>query len=234
MTAGRLQRGSCLGVVIALLMSIGPMASASTSHSEGHPDEVVFRPVLCIAPPYDPSVQPAAGRSSSSSCTPESLLNTTNLRVTPSTNADGYTINTVPLDSKLVGTPSTKPSSDIESATVLLPGLGTSGSKDRYLLGPGEITGSSIGRARVQYQQFNKTWVVNLTMTKRGTVLWNKFARAEFHKEVAVVVGGVVVSYPLIQPSQYAFTSFGPYATVAGPGIGHAEALRIARTMTKG
>ena len=151
-----------------------------------------LRPVLCIVPPYDPSVQPATtGRLSSSSCTKESLLSTTNLGTTPTNNADGYTVNSVPLDSRLVGTPSTKSSADLASSTVLLPGLSDSGSSNRYLLGPAQMSSSSIGKAAVQYQQgFDKQWVVNFTTTKRGTALWNKVASDHFHRQLAIWWGG--------------------------------------------
>jgi preprotein translocase subunit SecD len=65
-------------------------------------------------------------------------------------------------------------SADLASATVLLPGLSDSGSNNRYLLGPTQMASSSIAKAVVQYQQFDKQWVVNFTVTKRGTALWNK------------------------------------------------------------
>jgi len=209
-----------------------PAAGGSTFQSESNGADVVFRSVLCVVPPYDSSVQPVYGRLSTSSCAPESLLSA-NLGVTPSNNTVGYTVETVPLDSKLVGTPSSKPSADLASATVLLPGLSDSGSDDRYLLGPVQMSASSIAKAVVHYQQFNKQWTVNITMTKRGTTLWNKVVRTDFHQELAFVVGGTVVSSPLIQPTQSYVTSFGPHASIAGPGIGHHEALIIARAMTQ-
>ena len=47
------------------------------------------------------------------------------------------------------------------------------------------------------------------------------------------MVNGIVVSSPLIQPSQTEFSSFGRDGSVAGPGIGHQEALNIAQALTK-
>jgi hypothetical protein len=212
---------------------MGSLAGGSQFHSESGSVKVFFRPVLCVVPPYSSAVQPAMGRLSTLSCTPASLMSVTNLGTAPSDNADGYSVNAVPLDSNLAGTPSTKPSADVASATVLLPGLSSSLSVDRYLLGPAQMSGSSIGKADAAYEEFEKGWVVNITMTKSGAALWNKVAKADFHKELAIVVGGIVVSAPLIQPGQVVFSSFGPYATVAGNGIGRAEARNIARAMTE-
>ena len=81
-------------------------------------------------------------------------------------------------------------------------------------------------------REFDKEWTVNITMTWRGTALWNKVARTDFHQELAIVVNGIVVSSPLIQPTQSAFSSFGGEASIAAAGIGRDEALRIARTIT--
>jgi hypothetical protein len=223
--------GGGLIVALVLWISIGPMTGVSAIRPEGHPYEVAFRSVLCVVPPYDPSIRPTSGRLSTSSCAPDSLLSA-NLGVTPSSNDVGYTVNTVPLDSKLVGTPSTKSSADLASATILLPGLRDAGSENRYLLGPVQLSGAAIAKAVVQYQEFDKEWVVNLTMTGRGKPLWDKVACTNFHRELAIVVNGIVVSSPLIQPSQSACTSFGGQGTIGGSGIGHEEALSIADAIT--
>jgi hypothetical protein len=223
--------GGGLIVALVLWVSIGPMTGVSAIRPEGHPYEVAFRSVLCVVPPYDPSIQPTSGRLSASSCTPESLLSA-NLGVTPSNNNVGYTVNTVPLDSTLIGRPSTKSSADLASATVLLPGLRDAGSDNRYLLGPVQMSGAAIATAVVQYQEFDKEWVVNLTMTSRGKPLWDKVACTDFHRELAIVVNGIVVSTPLIQPSQSSCTSFGGQGSIGGSGIGHEEALSIAGAIT--
>jgi hypothetical protein len=231
--ARRCKLGGGLSVALVLWVCIGPMAGASTLRSQAHPDELTFRPVLCIVPPYNNSVRPpATGRLSSSSCSPESLLSPTNLGTTPSSNTQGYTVNRVPLDSRLIGTPSTKSSRDAASATVLLPGLSDAGSNNRYLLGPVQMSGAAVAKAVVQYQESDKEWVVALTMTNRGKLLWDKVACTDFDRELAIVVNGTVVSSPLIQPSQSSCTSFGGYASIAGSGIGHGEALNIARAIT--
>jgi hypothetical protein len=230
--ARRCKLGGGLSVALILGIGIGPIAGASTFHSQGHTDEVDVRSVLCIVPPYNDSVQPVAGRLSSSSCTPESLLSSANLGTAPSNNAQGYTVNRVPLDSKLIGTPSTKSAADVASATVLLPGLSDAASKNRYLLGPVQLSGAAIATAVARYQESSKQWVVNLTMTKRGKALWDKVACTDFDRELAIVVNGTVVSSPLIQPTQNSCTSFDGQASIAGSGIEHGEALSIARAIT--
>jgi hypothetical protein len=227
--ARRCKLGGGLSVALILGIGIGPIAGASTFRSQGRTDEVDFRSVLCVVPPYNHSVQPAPGRLS---CTPESLRSSANLGTAPSDNAQGYTVNRVPLDSELIGTPSTKPSADVASATVLLPGLSDATSKNRYLLGPVQMSGVAIATAVVRYQESYKQWVVNLTMTKRGKPLWDKVACTDFDRELAIVVNGTVVSSPLIQPTQSSCTSFDGYGSIAGSGIGHGEALSIARAIT--
>jgi hypothetical protein len=151
--ARRCKLGGGLSIALVLGFGISPIADASTFHSQSHTEEVDFRSVLCIVPPYNDSVQPVAGRLSSSSCTPESLLSSANLGTAPSNNAQGYTVNRVPLDSKLIGTPSTKSSADVASATVLLRGLSDAASKNRYLLGPVQMSGAAIATAVVRYQE---------------------------------------------------------------------------------
>jgi hypothetical protein len=95
------------------------------------------------------------------------------------------------------------------------------------------MSGASIARALVQYQQLKKRLDGQHHHDQRGAVLCKQIASTRFHQELAIAVSGIVVSSPLIEPSQSSFTSFGRHASVAGPRIGHAEALRIAGALTK-
>ena len=104
----------CVG--LGVLLSVGAVSAAggSTLHSDDKGDNVDFRMVLCVVAPYDSSRQPVPGRLSASSCAADSLLSTS-LGVSPSDNTAGYTVNTVPLDTTLIGTTSTKPSAGFAS-----------------------------------------------------------------------------------------------------------------------
>jgi hypothetical protein len=58
-------------------------------------------------------------------------------------------------------------------------------------------------------------------------------ARASFHQLLALDVGGVVVSAPIIEPTQSSFTSFQGRGQVSG-NWNQAEATRIASAMQSG
>jgi preprotein translocase subunit SecD len=59
-------------------------------------------------------------------------------------------------------------------------------------------------------------WVVNYTLTKTGSPLWDSVAEKNFHGLLAIELDGVVQSAPLIQPSQASFTSFDGQGEISG------------------
>ncbi len=108
---------------------------------------VYFRPVLCEAPPYEPA---ESGQSAqvSLSCSGASALTAQNLNIQPlSTPPSGFTTDPsrIPPDAALGGTPSTNPSHERTSATVLVPWApGSHAGAVRYVLGPAQLTTASI------------------------------------------------------------------------------------------
>jgi preprotein translocase subunit SecD len=76
-------------------------------------------------------------------------------------------------------------------------------------------------------------WVVDYTMTRSGSALWNKVAKENFHTFLGIDFDGVVVSAPLIQPSQTAFTSFDGAGELSG-NLTKAEAFSLARALRRG
>ena len=187
----------------------------------GQTAQLYFRPVLCAAGPY---TKPAKGAKApgplpSSCSSPQYSLQAPNLTVTPSSNApNGYSSNlsSIPPDPALSSYPSSSPLTDPSSYknhAVLLPVSGTHGST-RYLLGPAEMTGTAIASASAQF--VNGQWVVDAKTTGAGAALWDKVAKQNFHEMIGMDLDGQVVSAPLTQPSQAAFSSFGGNIEISG------------------
>jgi hypothetical protein len=226
----------------AALLASGFFAAGNGGRAEakGAPPGVLFRPVLCVVPPYDRLVishQPAL---SESSCGPFRLT-PASTQVVPSTqSASGFNYQSPQPAIILEGERTTTASHDSASRVVLLDGLpgssvqvGPPTSKGlRYLLGPAVMSSRSIVSAAATKTQTG-AWVVDWTTTPAGSAQWDRVARASFHRLLAIDVGGVVVSAPIIEPTQSVFTSFGGRGEVSG-GWGRAEATRIASAMQAG
>jgi preprotein translocase subunit SecD len=90
------------------------------------------------------------------------------------------------------------------------------------------MTGQSIGKAYAQIDTAG-AWVVNYTLTSKGSPLWDKVANENFHQELAIELDGVIQSAPLIQPTQATFSSFGGQGEISGSFTeGSAKNLAIA------
>ena len=223
-------RHVAFGVFLALLFALGHVSAAAGGHTGRTQGVVYFRPVLCLVPAYD-----AAARNTvtltPSSCSASSRLDGSNLSVAPGESSNGYTSHTVPPDGALAGVPSTTPGRETASATVLLPALSrpADSTAQRYLLGPAEMTSAAIAHASATRNQTG-AWVVNYTTTARGTVLWDRVAEENFHALLGIDLNGVVVSAPIIQPTQTSFTSFDGRGEISG-GLDRAEAMDLARAL---
>jgi hypothetical protein len=154
-----------------------------------------------------------------------------NMLIQPSDGAvAGFTSVTIPKETGLVGTPSTKPAKDASSKYVLLPALSSAASAPaRYVLGPAEMSSASIAEATA-YKNRVGQWVVDYTMRSSGARLWDKVAEENFHRMLGVDLNGVVVTAPIIQPTQASFSSFNGKGELAG-GFSKAVALALARAM---
>jgi preprotein translocase subunit SecD len=200
----------------------------------------LFRPVLCAVPPYDKFVTSRQPALSAASCGPSGLT-PASMQVTPSRHSvAGFTYRSPQPAIILEGERTTTPSHDTASKVVLLGGLpgssvyaATPTSKGvRYVLGPAVMTSRSIASATAVKTPAG-LWVVDWTTTPSGSALWNRVARASFHQLLALDVGGVVVSAPIIEPTQSSFTSFKGRGQVSG-NWNQAEATRIASAMQSG
>jgi preprotein translocase subunit SecD len=177
----------------------------------GQTAQLLFRPVLCEAEvagsgtklkSYAPGKLPT--------CAAQYLDTAANLAVNTST---GAPTNSIQPDPAFTDIKSTAPNKDFKANEVLLPVLGDAGL--RYVLGPEQLTGRAVKKAVAQQNQAG-AWVVNYTLTGKGSPAWDKVAAENFHALLAIELDGVVQSAPLIQPSQASFTSFDGSGEISG------------------
>jgi hypothetical protein len=203
--------------------------AADSANGQSH-SEVYFRSVICFAPPHRDTLRTAT-TVTESSCSSASRVTVANVGVTSNESPFGYSSNTVPPDAALAEVPSTSVTNETASATVLLPGfsISSTGDGERYVLGPAEMTSANVARASATKSPAGQ-WVVEYTMTKRGAVESDKVARENFHTYLAIDLDGVVVSAPLIEPTQPEFTSFDGRGEIAG-NLNKSEAVKLARAL---
>jgi preprotein translocase subunit SecD len=177
----------------------------------GETAQMLFRPVLCQV--AEPTKKAKTYTGSVPSCASTYLWTESNLAVTPNNTPNGFSSNNLAVDTAYSGVKTTKPTDDIAANNVILPLLGSPGT--RYLLGPSELTGQAIGKAVAQQNQVG-AWVVNYTLTKKGSPEWDAVAKKNFHQALAIELDGVIQSAPLIQPTQSSFTSFAGTGEISG------------------
>ncbi len=176
----------------------------------GETAQLLFRPVICqVAEP----VKGAKAVVKIPLCAPGYEWSTSNLGVTPNNSPSGFSSNQLAVDPYYTKIQTTKPAKDIKTNDVILPSLGQPGV--RYLLGPAELTGQAIGKSLAQQDQLG-AWVVNYTLTKTGSPLWDAVAKNSFHQALAIELDGIIQSAPLIQPTQSSFTSFAGSGQISG------------------
>lgn len=178
--------------------------------------QLLFRPGLCYAPPYQPpsSTTPAPVENAAalpSSCTPASQLVTANLSGTIGS-ANGVYYNVAP-DPALAIYRSTLPSADTSTATVLLPMVGA---EDRMLLGPALLTGRIVQPGSATAQMQAGQWVVDMSLTLSGSTGWDDMTREYFHEIIGIELDGVVQSAPITQPIQSVWSSFDGEVQITG------------------
>ena len=200
----------------------------------GQTAQLLFRPALCYAPQFVGVHSKAAVPAGTTlpACSASTELSKANLNVTPNNSAQGYSANNVGADTQFARYPSTLPAGDAASKTVLLPGLANSGFSGRYVLGPAQLTGHAVKSAIAQQDQTGQ-WVVSYTLTPTGSSQWDAVAQENFHQIIAIDLDGVVVSAPLIQPTQSTFTSFQGQGQISG-NLTQSEAENLARALQFG
>ncbi len=177
----------------------------------GETAQLLFRPVLCQV--AEPTKKAKTITGSVPACASSYLWTAAALAVTPNNSPQGFSSNSLAVDSAYSVVKTTDPNKDFAKDNVILPLLGSPGV--RYLLGPSELTGQAIGKALAQQDQVG-AWVVNYTLTKTGSPAWDTVASKNFHQALAIELDGVIQSAPLIQPGQASFTSFAGSGQISG------------------
>jgi preprotein translocase subunit SecD len=116
----------------------------------------------------------------------------------------------------LTSIPTTTRGADTRDACVVLPDKPGSKTSSRYLLGKAALTGKgTVDTAKAEFVP-SEGWTVKMDLTGSGSSKWDALAQQQFHKQVAIVLDGLVQSAPAIQPNDAAFTSFGGTAVISG------------------
>ncbi len=220
----------------------------------GQTAQLYFRPVECTAFPLSlapatkatktakakPAQKAISGLATLPACGATYATNAANLAVTPNSSVQGYASNNPSPDPTFAAYQSTPPNApNYEHRTVLLPALPAAGSTStagslRYVLGPEQMTGTSIGSAFAQQNQTGQ-WEVNYSLKgSAGSKLWDTVAQQNFHLLLGIELDGVVQSAPLIQPTQASFTSFGGQGTISGGNMTQSDAQVLAQAMEFG
>jgi preprotein translocase subunit SecD len=196
----------------------------------GQTAQLQFRPVLAASTEY---VKPKAGTKlgplpHAPSAATYSLQAPT---LTVNTSAGTSNQSSIPPDPVLANYKTTSPAYDDAHphSYVLLGGQGLGG--ERFLLGPSELSGTAVASALAQFQ--SPQWVVNATLTAKGSTEWDALAQKYFHELIGIDLDGTVISAPLTQPSSAAFTSFDGKVQISG-SFTQAEAQSLALDLNYG
>ncbi|HEV7535801.1 MAG TPA: protein translocase subunit SecD [Acidimicrobiia bacterium] len=125
---------------------------------------------------------------------------TTAATATTATTAPATTPTTAPLTAGII--PTTPEDQDLPDKEVVLPirkGSDNQGAS-RLALGPALMTGKDVKSASAQFQS---EWTVHLSFTGDGFSTFNKIAAQYVGKQIAIVLDGVVQSYPVIKNAKF-------------------------------
>jgi preprotein translocase subunit SecD len=116
----------------------------------------------------------------------------------------------------LTSFPTTTRGADTRDACVVLPDKPGGKTANRYYLGKAALTGKgTVDTAKAEFVP-GQGWTVKMDLTGSGSSKWDALAQQQFHKQVAIVLDGLVQSAPTIQPNDASFTSFGGTAVISG------------------
>ncbi len=179
----------------------------------GKTAELRFRPVLTQVPSV-------AAQEVASSTTTTTEAGATTTTTTPPPDEAGAKAAIASCDDATVATlteiPTTTRANDKRDACVVLPDKPGGRNASRYYLGKAALTGKgTVSTAKKEFLP-GDGWTVKVDLTDAGSTKWDALAQQQFHKQVAIVLDGLVQSAPQILPGQTTFTSFGGTAVISG------------------
>ncbi len=199
--------------------------------------QLYFRPVLCYAPAYAGAAKKSSSTTTTTTSSPGSTTTTTKAPTTTTTSstAPAASSSTVKKSSgaaaggyrqppacpsvlqPTTSTPNPQPYSLLSHYKTTPPGydnpssivlLAQKGFPFRYELGPAQATGSVIASATPTFTSSNN-WIIQFSLTRPGTQIWDNLANRNYHKFVADDLGGEVISAPSIDATGAQFGSSG-------------------------
>jgi preprotein translocase subunit SecD len=186
--------------------------------------EMYFRPVECAGPSYTATkVKGATTKppsNASAVCPAANQLTATALNVNTSTGQPAGTVQPwtgmSAYQSNCSGDITTNCAGvDEPSQTVILDTTANAGwNGERLLLGPAQVVGKDISSASAVFNSPN--WDVDLNLNGTGSTAWDNLAKQQFHAYVAIDLDGQVISAPITQPTQAAFSSFAGKVQISG------------------
>ena len=195
----------------------------------GNTGQLFFRPALCYADPlHVPKGQKPITGPLPASCAATSQLTAASLAIDTSTSA---ATKSPPPDPQFTPYATTSSENDKEHSVVLLPGVGAAALNGRYVLGPAGLSGTGVHSATAAVQ--NGQWVVNLSLNSQGSAAWDTLAMQQFHAIIAVDLDGQVITAPITQPGQTAFSPFNGQVQISG-SFGETQAKTLAADLNFG
>ena len=116
--------------------------------------------------------------------------------------ADPATATTTPVPTQASDIPTTPREEDDPTKQVVLEEIVGGDVRNRYLLGPSELTGTAVKSARAEFDP-TQGWRVNFSLTGDGSKAFDELAARNLQKQVAIVLDGVVKSAPVIQQAEF-------------------------------
>jgi hypothetical protein len=191
-----------------LVVTNGPRDLAKSSSYLTSSPELLIRSVICFSRDQSGpvSTNPLPAKCSG----PQYAAPTT----TPLSNSStGFADRYVAPDPALSAYATTTPAQDAASpnAYALLPILqsGSGSAIQRYLVGPTLLTlTSKVASATVVPAPVEGGWMVDVRLNLSESRLWDQVTKANFHRQLAIDLNGVIDEAPLIQPDTTSFHSF--------------------------
>jgi preprotein translocase subunit SecD len=199
----------------------------------GQTAELRFRPVIAAGLASESAQAKAATTSTTAPTTAPGATTTTT--APPATAAEAKAAVASCDDARvsaLTTIPTTTRLDDQRNVCVVLPDKPGGKNAPRYYLGKAGLTGKAVSSAKAQFLS-GQGWTVTMDLTGAGSSKWDTLAQQQFHKQVAIVLDGLVQSAPQIQPNDATFSSFGGTAQISGSFTG-GEASDLAKLINYG